>query len=427
MSPLLDQWAETARSCDLTGETVAYAAHCATFAAPYPPSSIAPYFCDSIWRELFAAMAARIHAGIEALSERYFAGDERLIELVQMPRHLAPLVHARHGYSGHHPVIRADCFVDHAAGVAHLLELNAADPSAYAWNDWLLRGLWRLESFGRLARERDLEPDWTVPAHARMVRRAHAEFHNARQTAKLSVALSIARESTVLFDFLCLERLYRDAGFDPFVVAPADFGAEMRRYDVIVRDTLDEVIAPDGTMVPGDLPDIIKYAKACVVNPTSSTFAEQKSVLPLLGADVLKSPVTTARGLRGSLPRTILVTEEAAAALADRARWVLKPAGGYGGYGVTIGAEATDDVWRAAVREALAAADPYVAQERVAAPRAPLLEIAANGTPLRRTLYANVSFWIIDGKLAGAFARLSERSIVNVHQGGALVPVVYVP
>jgi hypothetical protein len=40
-------------------------------------------------------------------------------------------------------------------------------------------------------------------------------------------------------------------------------------------------------------------------------------------------------------------------------------------------------------------------------------------------MFSNFSFWIFGGQFAGAFARVCKSELINFHQGGALLPVVY--
>ena len=74
--------------------------------------------------------------------------------------------------------------------------------------------------------------------------------------------------------------------------------------------------------------------------------------------------------------------------------------------------------------ELLAAGVPYVAQRYLPAGVGEL-PVRAGGSSVLRTVNANYSFWIIGGHFAGAFVRMSDKTVINTHQGGALVPVYY--
>ena len=38
----------------------------------------------------------------------------------------------------------------------------------------------------------------------------------------------------------------------------------------------------------------------------------------------------------------------------------------------------------------------------------------------------NINFWAYDGEFGGAYVRAASGAIINVHQGGGMVPVFYV-
>jgi hypothetical protein len=38
----------------------------------------------------------------------------------------------------------------------------------------------------------------------------------------------------------------------------------------------------------------------------------------------------------------------------------------------------------------------------------------------------NINFFAFDGRFGGGMVRVSDSSIINVHQGGGLIPICYV-
>jgi len=38
----------------------------------------------------------------------------------------------------------------------------------------------------------------------------------------------------------------------------------------------------------------------------------------------------------------------------------------------------------------------------------------------------NINFFAFDGQFGGGFTRISDGTIINVHQGGGLIPICYV-
>jgi uncharacterized circularly permuted ATP-grasp superfamily protein len=110
-----------------------------------------------------------------------------------------------------------------------------------------------------------------------------------------------------------------------------------------------------------------------------------------------------------------------------RAELVLKPNDEYGGSGVTLGWEATDRDWDAALDRALA--DPqraWILQERIAVRR----EVFPRFDPERGVVFEEmlVDFapYLFRGCLAGFLTRLSASGLANVTSGGGQVPAFLV-
>ncbi|MFM8395217.1 MAG: hypothetical protein ACKOB4_14960, partial [Acidobacteriota bacterium] len=111
-------------------------------------------------------------------------------------------------------------------------------------------------------------------------------------------------------------------------------------------------------------------------------------------------------------------------ALANRERLVLKPTGGYGGRGVTLGWECADSDWAAALEEALDGR--FIIQERVDLPRQPF-PFLREGELIFENRYADFAPYTWRGDLAeGAGVRLSESSLLNVCAGGGSAAPLFI-
>jgi uncharacterized circularly permuted ATP-grasp superfamily protein len=110
----------------------------------------------------------------------------------------------------------------------------------------------------------------------------------------------------------------------------------------------------------------------------------------------------------------------------NKDRFVLKPNEGYGGFGIVVGRDADQKAWEQAIDKALTPPADYAVQEFVDIPveRFPVME----GDQLKgfEEKNVNINFWSHDGEFAGAFLRASSGTLINVHQGGGLVPVFFV-
>ena len=109
--------------------------------------------------------------------------------------------------------------------------------------------------------------------------------------------------------------------------------------------------------------------------------------------------------------------------VADRERLVLKPAHGYGGQSVLVGAEVGAAEWEGAVQAAIGG--PWVAQERALIP-AEEFPVVERGELTFERLNVNANPFYVEGAEAGGVARASRSSVINVSAGGGSVPMFVV-
>jgi hypothetical protein len=103
-------------------------------------------------------------------------------------------------------------------------------------------------------------------------------------------------------------------------------------------------------------------------------------------------------------------------AAARREQLVLKPGSDYGGRGVTLGWECTEERWQQAMKDALGAS--FVIQERVDV-REELFPKLIDGKIETAKYYVDFDpyTWSTEG-VAGAGVRLSSSALLNVTSGG---------
>lgn len=110
---------------------------------------------------------------------------------------------------------------------------------------------------------------------------------------------------------------------------------------------------------------------------------------------------------------------------AHREQLVLKPSGDYGGRGVVLGWECSEEGWSRSIVEALGA--PYVVQERVPTSQETFPVLTAGGVEFEpRYLDLDPYTWRGD-RIEGAGVRLSSSSLLNVTAGGgSAVPMLVI-
>lgn len=387
-------------------------------------------------------MSPSIFRAIEGLSTGYFMHGMFRSD-IHFPVHLNRILASECGRAPHHPVIRVDSFVDFKTQQIKILEFNTADPSAFSWNDWMIAGVEKLPGADLFFRDLELTSNRILPAYLAMVMARYHHFcrdHDCDEADTPMIGLSIKTDSSVFFDFCCLEVLLRSEGCRVVLIDPSELRIENgmvvshnERIDILIRDTLDDVYCPESGAVLEPAATIMQKGLVCLVNPLSSTFGDQKMVLPVLLRALGSKSWCKLHGVDGeNLSRWILETitvdwKSADILIGSRLEWVLKPSFGFGGHGVCLGIESSQSAWQDQIERICTGKTPFVAQKYVSAGVGEIAESGSYpGDPVKlRSVHANYSFWIIDGRFAGAFTRLSEQKIINTHQGGALVPVFY--
>lgn len=106
----------------------------------------------------------------------------------------------------------------------------------------------------------------------------------------------------------------------------------------------------------------------------------------------------------------------------NRERLVLKPNRGYGGEGVVVGEKMSGSAWDEAVAAAVAKPGTWVAQEQVPISQAPVMLLGPRGAPKVEELYVTLGVTATPRGVSFV-GRCSAQPVVNISQGGGLVPI----
>jgi uncharacterized circularly permuted ATP-grasp superfamily protein len=107
----------------------------------------------------------------------------------------------------------------------------------------------------------------------------------------------------------------------------------------------------------------------------------------------------------------------------ERNKLVLKPSDEYGGAGVTLGWEADERTWDAAIEKAISpSGGAWIVQERIPIRREIYPWIKPDGDVEFRDMLVDFAPYLFRGKLAGFLTRLSATGLANVTSGGGQVP-----
>ena len=108
-----------------------------------------------------------------------------------------------------------------------------------------------------------------------------------------------------------------------------------------------------------------------------------------------------------------------------REKLVLKPNRSYGGEGVIVGEIVSQSEWEAALQQAVAKPRTFVVQEKVPIQKAQVMILKGSGRPRLEEQYATLSVTATPRGVAFV-GRCSPDPVVNITQGGAIVPVFLV-
>jgi uncharacterized circularly permuted ATP-grasp superfamily protein len=185
----------------------------------------------------------------------------------------------------------------------------------------------------------------------------------------------------------------------------------------------------------GPLLDAARDRRVVLVNPFRARVANNKKLMALLDdprfahlvagdeADVIRATVPWTRILRsGRVRYGDWLVDLLSFASDNRERLVLKPASDYGGTGVTLGLETTQDVWDQIIEEH-AGREDFIVQEYVPVPEE-MFPVVEDGRVHMRLKRVNVNPFGLGGRYAGMLTRISDRAVINVSAGGGLLPSV---
>jgi len=412
------------------------------------PTFCKPYFVDEKDRPYIADATLKMISSINKIGDAYFK-EGKFRKQIELEGRVADLALIDAGYPGHQIIDRLDVFFHPDTKELKFIEFNCGDPSGMGWNDNMLEMFLDLPAVKDLSSTYNFNVDWLVKSHERTMMRKYRQYcerKGIKPEEKPNVAFVCWRDSTILGDFLSFVDYYKSRGYNSIFADPRDFDYDGNVASVkgtviplLYRDAIDDFIKDEFW---DDSQAIIKAYRdnnVCFVNPVSSASGDFKSLLEILTdaqyTDLFSPEEQEAH--RKHIPWTRTLTEiktDHKGDMVDLVEFtsknkdtlVLKPNDGYGGFGILVGNVSTQQEWDALIDKSFKDGITYTVQEFVKIPldEFPIVEDDQFKGFANRNV--NINFWSHDGEFAGAFNRAAEGNIINVHQGGGLVPVFFV-
>lgn len=371
------------------------------------PVLAAPFVLPQARRGEIARACERVRSALLRIATAH-----RWNPALPIPEGLSPLIDSESLTLERLAVCRLDALCEADGSGLKLLEIQAGDPSGAGWVD-AIAGAMREEHAGLISHYEPLLPQ-------RRALLLKAVPHQLPRVAVVNEDVSF-----VLSDTETMARLLRESGLDATRIDPRTFSWDgkhltsgRKTFDVVLRDSHEEL-----TLFRDQTDALWRALEAGFprLNPFRDVWFDDKGCFALLWEARATLPEDERAAVETYVPRTVLVGPEHLEELrANRRQWVLKPAVGYGGFGIVVGEAVDQPEWE----EALSAPGRTIAQHFVPVARCNVTRLEGGALAVRPQ-HVTVSFWCHGGVLSGGFARAGEHQVVNVHQGGGIGPLVF--
>lgn len=347
------------------------------------------------------------------------------------------------GFRDPSPVSRLDAFLVHGTsgassasgmdGGLRFTEYNAETPAGSAYNDALTEIFFGLPVMREFLKRWELRP---LPARHHVLHTLLDAWHQWSGRRDLPrVCILDWSEVPTYSEFVLFQDYFRRQGVRCVIADPREVEYTGGRLvaggepvDLIYKRVLISELIERGGM---DQPVVraVRDGAVCMVNPFRCKILHKKASLAVLSDERNRHllDATSREAVAMHIPWTRVVEErrtEYRGTSVDLVPWVaehreelvLKPNDEYGGKGIVLGWEATQDEWEATIGTALA--EPYIVQERVALPGEPFPSWMEGGVRVTDRMLDTAPFVAYGGFVDGCLTRLSTAALLNVTAGG---------
>lgn len=444
--------------------------------------SLKPYFITPDKRDEFSKVTEILLNVFEKLTAACFNNNE-IRNILSINGRIKDYLGINPGYSGKIQVARLDGFYNMQEDSLKFLEINPDNPSYHGINDLFINSFDQLPSLKYLRKEYNVQSELLIDPLYKMLIKKYKEYclyYKKREQEDPHIAVVCSRNSFIRNDVNIIVKYFKEKNQNVSYADPRDFtydGEVLRlngkKADIVYRDTLKDFFRTESSGKIhsrirnkilnytryaclhnryinyslkkgyfGHAEDIIKaYSdnNICIINPFSSGLCAQKLSFAVIQDERFKAffneeeldtieryiPWTRILGKYKTLYYNKQIDIVNFVKL-NRQKFVLKPNKGYGGKGIIIGSEIEQKDWESKINTIIETGLSYTVQEYINIP-SETFPLYSNGNYQGLSpLYFNLNFWGIDGKFAGGYVRASDKKIINVTQGGILVPLYYV-
>ncbi len=347
------------------------------------------------------------------------------------------------GYDAPWNTSRLDSFYDPDARRLKFVEYNAETPAGMGYVDQLAEAFLSLGVMYRFEAHYHVRSFTLVRGLLATLLDAYRQWAGKARPEKPQIAIIDWAEVPTLNEHHIIREAFEARGFKAILADPRSLefrGGKLYAGDFAVDLIYKRVLCSELVQRMGmknAVIDALRARAACMMNAFSAKLMAKKASFALLSDEQnahLFSPPERA-AIEAHIPWTRRISERKTTfhaepidlvpfVAANKHRLVLKPNDEYGGKGVTIGWEASDEEWAATIKTALTT--PYVVQERVDAAYEDYPSFVEGKLHIGQRL-VDADPYIHHGKtVSGGLTRLSSVALLNVTAGGGSISPTFV-
>jgi len=337
------------------------------------------------------------------------------------------------GFRDPSPTSRLDAFFDGASGLK-FTEFNTETPAGAGYSDALADLFYGLPVFQEFQRKYHVYPLPCKPGVLHALLDSYEQWRGTRNDPP-RIAILDWREVPTFSEFVLFYDYFQSLGIAARNVDPRDcefVGGKLMCGDyhitlIYKRVLISELVERGGMDHP--VIQAVRAGAVCMANTFRCKILFKKASFAVVSDERNAHLYTPGQldAIQAHIPWTRVVEDRTTVAggrpvdlipyiMANRHNYVLKPNDDYGGKGIVLGWTVDQEVWEAAVQQALAA--PFVVQEKIDLPCEPYPHLSDGRLEIVDRMLDTNPYVAFGGAVSGCLTRISTDELVNVTAGG---------
>ncbi|HUR97455.1 MAG TPA: circularly permuted type 2 ATP-grasp protein [Pyrinomonadaceae bacterium] len=382
--------------------------------------------CEIIWSALQKVKDAAV-------------ADDSLLDELGVTEIEKELVKIDPGYKQVSPTARLDSFL--TDGAYSFVELNGESPAGIAYADSATEIFLAMPVMKKFAERYDVRGFDGRTKMLKVLLDCYTEFLGRKPEENPIIAIVDLKDLPTQKEFELFREYFESQGCTSIICSPADLEFDGEKLyvgsvaiDIVYKRLLVNEYLPIMEAQPALL-DAYRAGAICMVNSFRGKLVHKKAIFAVLTNERYAHLFDEAEldAIDAHVPWTRRFREEKTMnqgseidlvswTRANSSKLVLKPNDDYGGHGIYIGWNSSEEEWDEAIKTALADGD-YLVQERVKTAKEmfPMMFDDHGKWGMVEQL-VDLDPLLFNGVVGSAFTRLSSSELANVSSGGGMVP-----